>query len=326
MGEPVPAAVERRFRPPSRWRDRLLTPVVPVAGGALARLPRSLLPGVAAVLAALYYGAGRRERKILDKNLERVLGLAPGSAESRTFAREVLRHQVVAALETLQIVHRPELAVLEGLGLVREVFEAAEAEGRGQLLLTAHLGSWEILEVVVPPLLRGRFLELAKPSRVAPANRYLERLRRRAGTEVIWTGGSSYLRRVVRALRRGDTVGLAADQKPEQLLGPVVSFFGRPTEFVGGPAALLRRTGCRGIFVFCTRSGPFSYRLRAARFEDRAGPSLDLDDEVAVSQVIASTIEEAIRETTEQWPWNYRRWVFEDEPWTGPRGRQRAPG
>ena len=100
------------------------------------------------------------------------------------------------------------------------------------------------------------------------------------------------------------------DQKPEGRRGPVVTFFGRDTEFVAGPASLAVRTGAAVIAVFAFREGPFHYRLEA---ESLAPPGHQETNELELTQRMAAAIEQAIRKHPEQWAWHYKRWYF-DEP------------
>jgi KDO2-lipid IV(A) lauroyltransferase len=108
------------------------------------------------------------------------------------------------------------------------------------------------------------------------------------------------------ALRSGATVGFVMDQKPDGRQGPIVPFFGQPTAFVAGPAAMALRCGCPVVAIFCLREGPFRYRLVSETVEVPAGG----DAELALTARMAATVERVIRDYPEQWTWNYRRWRF----------------
>ena len=119
------------------------------------------------------------------------------------------------------------------------------------------------------------------------------------------------MRDMVRTLRRGGSLGIVMDQRPQKGSGLRVEFCGFPTEFVGGPAAIAIRTGCAVVGVFCMREGPFRYRLLTYEV---APPNHEETDQVALTQRMASTIERVIRDYPEQWTWTYRRWRFSDLP------------
>jgi KDO2-lipid IV(A) lauroyltransferase len=297
-------------------RDLLLAPVLAVFFRVLLVMPSWFLQFFGRVVGDLYRVLARRERRILRRNLRQVLEIDPQSPQGKALARDVFRHHVLAMLETLQGIFRPERIVIEGLGHLRHAFEQAELRGQGQILITAHLGSWEIIGRYVAEVTRGEFYELAKPSRIAPATRLLERIRTRAGSRVLWTGRRALLREMLTVLREGHTLGFAMDQRPEGLRGPVVSFFDQPTEFVPGPASLALKTGACVLAVFCVRLAPYQYRL----FVDEV-PVVQPIEVDQLTQVFATVLEERIRAYPEQWPWNYRRWVFPDDPWDSVRGR-----
>lgn len=303
---------------PSRLRDWIWTPLVPCLRAGFLALPPSWLEPLSR-LAARLWSTWPREREIMRRNFDRVLGIDLDSDEGAKLGMGVYRNLVICGMESIRAAHQPELVKLEGLAEVRHMLGRIEAEGKGQLLVTAHLGSWEMINIFSPDLLEGKFWELAKPMRIKALTKYLDQMRLKAGVHVIWNNEKLLLRKMLRVLRHGDTLGLAADQKPKGLRGPVVDFFGRPTEFVGGPGTVASRTGCGVVTVFCTRLSSFTYRLTCEVLYE---PSDEERDAKAVTQRIAHSIERAVRETPEQWPWTYRRWIYDDDGWQGPRGEK----
>ena len=184
---------------------------------------------------------------------------------------------------------------------------AGGSHGAYARLISAHIGSWETVARCVVEVSSMPFHVLAKKSRIGPITEFLEALRRRAGVEVLWVGRKSLLKEMLSALRRKEALGFVMDQKPENLLGPVVEFLGLSTEFVKGPAALAVHSGCPVIAVFAVRVGPFHYRLV---LEEILPPGHGEVDEVSLTQRMAAAIERVVREHPEQWSWNYRRWRF----------------
>lgn len=273
--------------------------------------PRALFRPFVATLAFLHRNSSRREVVILRSNLEQVLGLAPGSTAMRAMRKSISLYQAASVLETVRGIHRPDSIEVSGLDELRRAVTGMEREGRGQILITAHLGSWELLGRCMAEVSDTRFHSLAKRSPVEPFTRFLEDLRHRAGTGVLWIGRKSLLREMLKTLKKGEWLGFAMDQKPEGGRGPVVQFFGRQTEFVIGPASLAIRTGCPVLAAFCIREGPFRYRVWCRQV-------LPVDhgesDEQALTQRLADEIERAIRKHPDQWPWSYRRWRFDPVP------------
>lgn len=293
-----------------RLSHRFVALLVPLVTAAVRILPRWTFAPMAKTVAFAYHHSSRREMRILHQNLTQVLGLAPGSPEIRTMTRGIAYHQVISALETVRGIHRPGSVEIEGLDALTAVVGEMESGDRGQMLITAHLGSWELLAMCMAQVGERKFHCLAKRSKTPALTEFLIDLRERAGSGVLWIGGGSLLRQMLTTLKRGEWLGFAMDQKPDARRGPVVEFFGRDTEFVAGPAALAIRTGCPVLAAQCVREGPFRYRVLCAPV---LAPDHGESDELELTQRLASEIEAAIRRYPEQWPWSYRRWYFDDE-------------
>lgn len=293
----------------TRIRDAAVMAFVATVKTAVVRGPRSAIAPTARSMAFLHRNFVLRERRILSDNLERILGIEPGSDEMRRMRRRISVNQAAGVLETIRAIHRPGTAQISGLEELRRESRRIETR-RGQILVTAHLGSWELLGACMAQVVSTRFVSLAKRSPVAPFARFLSELRAAAGTGELWIGRKSMLREMLTVLRRGGWLGLAMDQKPEGR-GPEVEFFGRPTRFVVGPASLAIRTGCPVLAAFCLREGPFRYRLTCRTVLEPEHAESDPD---ALTQRLASVLEEEIRRNVTQWPWTYRRWRFAGDP------------
>ena len=253
-----------------------------------------------------------RDLRLMRRNLAVVLGLPPGSPEARDLEWRCVRHQIVAALETVRISFdqkRLDVGAMEGFGDLQRLMAEVEGCGRGQVLVTAHLGAWELLAQSTVRAAASPVCAVAKPARSAAMSLFVERMRARVGVRVIWSGRTSLLRDMLSCLRRGETLIMVVDQRPDQRRGPEVAFLGRRTEFVGGPAALTAKRDCPLIAAFCVREGPFSYRLESEMLRGPGGTR----DPVELSQRIAASIERRVRAQPEQWMWNYRRWDYEPE-------------
>jgi KDO2-lipid IV(A) lauroyltransferase len=245
------------------------------------------------------------EIRPLAGNVERIFGLRRGTNFANLFARQNLTHQVLCGLETLRAIQQPELIQVTGFDELQKKVAVAEAAGKGHLIVTAHVGSWELCAYYGRKAGNKPFHVLAKPSRSPAVTKVLDELRHRMGTPVLWTDKKTLVRDMLGALKRGESLGFVMDQKPEGRKGPVVNFFGLPTEFVSGPATMAIRTGAAVISIFCLREGPFRFRLFS---EELVPANHGVKDEDALTQTMASAIERVIRLYPEQWTWNYRRW------------------
>ena len=291
--------------------DRALGALLYAVSWLIRLLPAAAFGPLAGFLAR-FRRLTPRDMRLMRRNLAVVLGLPPGSREARDLEWRCVRHQIVAALETVRISferRRLEVRGMDGFSDLQRLMAEAESHGRGQVLVTAHLGAWELLAQSTGRASASPLCAVAKPARSAAASVFVERMRVRAGAQVIWSGRASLLRDMLSCLKRKETLIMVVDQRPDQRRGPEVSFLGRRTEFVGGPAALAAKRDCPLIAAFCVREGPFSYRLESEMLRRPGGAQ----DPVELSQRIAAAIERRVRAQPEQWMWNYRRWSYEPE-------------
>lgn len=273
---------------------------------ALVRVvPPAWIEPLGAAFARVLQVLARKDVKRLRENVQRVYQLPPKSHFSAMFERQVFRHHIVCGLETIRILMEPDLIHLQGFDAFAALIRQSERAGKGHLLLTGHLGSWELCAYYGQKAATRPLSVLAKPPKRPALQQALEGFRANLGARVLWTDRKTLLRDMLGVLRRGEGLGFVMDQKPEGRRGPLVTFLGQPTPFVGGPAAMAVRTECAVISLFCVREGAFRYRLVSEALLD-AGHGVA--DEQAMTQRFADVIDQAIRVYPEQWTWNYKRW------------------
>lgn len=268
-------------------------------------LPRPLVPAVATALAALAWPFQKKDRKLIDLNVQRVYKLPPGSHFSEMFAKQVLRSQVRCAFETFHAIAKPDSIKVEGYEELAANVAALEATGKPIVVVTAHMGSWELCAYYPRKAASKPFHVLAKPSRSEAFTKFLDERRAKMDVQVLWTGSKTLLRDMLGTMKRGELLGFVMDQKPEGRQGPRVQFFELPTEFVSGPATMVARSQAGVLSTFCVRVAPFRFRL-VSRVVLPGGH--DVKDELELTQLMASEIERVIRLYPEQWTWNYKRW------------------
>jgi len=184
-----------------------------------------------------------------------------------------------------------------------EVLDASKAAG--VLLLTGHLGSWEMAGASIPP--RGLNLEVVV-KRMAN-RRFGEALfgaREGFGMSIIdmeeAPGG------VLRALQRGNPVAILADQNARRS-GLFVPFFGRLAATPRGPALFALRSGAPVFLMFAIRDPGWTQRYTVTFSRLDFTPSGDRkQDLVRLTRRYLEALEEAIRRAPEQYFWHHRRW------------------
>jgi KDO2-lipid IV(A) lauroyltransferase len=201
-----------------------------------------------------------------------------------------------------------------------EPIEKVMARGKGVILLTAHMGAWELLFAYLATRLGRPLYGVGKRIYYEPYNRWLTDLRRAHGIETIYQDGGA--RPALRILRSRRPLGILSDQDVGHLAGVFVDFFGRPAYTSVGPASLARVSGVGMVPVFITWNG-LRHRVHVmpevefVRTGDREA------DDVENTQRWSNTVEDIVRRHPEQWAWFHRRWRTVMPP--GGRGRLMWP-
>ncbi|HWC17766.1 MAG TPA: lysophospholipid acyltransferase family protein [Terriglobales bacterium] len=187
-----------------------------------------------------------------------------------------------------------------------ENYQAARAAGRGVLLLTAHLGGWEIGSFVHsifgnPIKIVVRRLDNAK------VDALVERYRTQHGNQTF--GKEDFARGLLAAMKAGETVGILMDTNMTPPQGVFVDFFGVPACTASGMARVALRSGAKVVPAFTI------WDERLGKYRVRFDPPLQLvssgdDDADAVSNTALFTriIQDYASKYPEQWLWVHRRW------------------
>ena len=295
-------------RPLKRLKRWLRFQLVRGGLGLLSLLPLPLAQRLGEGLGALGYRVAGRERRRALASLERAFpGLPP--REREILARDCFRHLGRMALELACIrkIDAQLTTFVEWPEEDRRVFAEAHARGKGVLLITGHLGSWELL---ARRIVAGGFPESASIAREASDPRMtalLEAFRASGGLTTLWRGDPGVARAMLRTLRNGHALGLLIDQDT-RVQSVFVPFFGHLAATPRAPADLALRTGAALLVATCARKADGRYRLAVrevpvpAEVEDRDAAAL------ALTATLNRHLEEAIRAHPEQWVWMHERW------------------
>ncbi|MGV3522786.1 MAG: lysophospholipid acyltransferase family protein [Candidatus Sericytochromatia bacterium] len=272
-----------------------------VVAALVSGLPRRPVQSIASGLAGLLYACYRLspQREFMAGNIREALpGLPP-----EPLARDHVRLLLWAIVDLLRFrrLRSPRPCLPEVLALGWTHFEAAHAQGRGVLLVSGHLGCWELFPAWVSLQGYPVTVLVQKPSQDG-FDRLFRRFRAYAGVTTCNNDSVAGLRPLLKALQRGEVVGMLVDQhgESERLTG---DFFGHRVSFPEGPAQLARRYG--------TPIVPVMMRWRGSKHVLEFFPALNPPPQAApqeVMQQIYAWLEAQIRRYPENWLWSYNRW------------------
>ncbi len=282
-------------------------------------LPLSVLHGISLFGNSLALGLMKKTIGGLEDNFRLALGVSP--AEARRLARRVFFEYGKATIDVWRLrseAFAPEITTFaeDGALLAR-----MRAGGKGFLLVTGHIGNWEMGAVT----LRGHGLTPAvvgQPELDPYVHAMRQQLRERLGVESIDIGSSMATAFQVRsAIEKGRAVALLVDRAyPEDQV--IVPYLGRPTPFLRSPALLARFCDCELISGFFLRNRDGSYRNvwgKAVRADRSLAPDQDAH---RVMSHVAEELGDVVRANPTQWYNFYRFW---DAPADGDAGLSHLP-
>ncbi|MCP4668006.1 MAG: hypothetical protein GY849_16780 [Deltaproteobacteria bacterium] len=272
----------------------------------VAHIPKSYLLGLGKVLGWLAYVADYRHRRIVRRNLCFAYPEWPQD-RVRAVSRRVFQNTAVTLLEFLQMSCFSKEDVFSNVSVrgKRHLDEVMKNRS-GAIVITAHLGNWEMAAIYASCYLKEPMAAVARPIQPGWLDQWLTRLRTRFGNTIL--DKNKALPKMVRVLRQGRTLGILIDQGTTRSEGVEVAFFGRTVTATPAAALLAQRYGSAVLPAFCVRE-------RDGRLVARVAPPLILQktkdtqaDLQANTQMMTDAIEKAVRAYPDQWFWFHKRW------------------
>ncbi len=304
---PLSRAKPKSMRMRLGLKDRLIFWMLVSVIHALSLLPDFILYQLGVAGGLIFYHLDRRHTRIGIRNLE--IAFPERSDAER---RRILRASYINLGRT-----GAEYMRLGGFfyrRLVRRITYnrpdiwnnlARKYPGKGALILTAHFGDFELLPA--GHALHGFQIALVHHTqRFLAGDALLTFVRERVGTQIIRKHTAA--REILRALKRGDMVGIPLDQNAKRSEAIWVPFFNELAATPSGFDRLAMMTGVPVIPVFIVRQ-PDGRSHVIEIFEEipqqRTG-NRDADT-LANTARYQKAVEEMVRKYPEQWLWTHRR-------------------
>ena len=264
----------------------------------LSLLPLAWLHVLGALIGWLAWLFSPTYRRHLRENMR----LALGTDDARRFRNAAIAHAGKQFIELAKIWLRPlEDAVSQVVAVSGwELVEAATREGKGIVYLTPHLGCFEITAQYLST--KAPITVLYRPPKRAWMQTLIETGRARKQLHIA-AADLADVRTLLKALKRGEAVGLLPDQAPKVGEGRWLDFFGKPA-YTMTLAARLTESGAAVIMVWAERlpaGAGYHFHLQAP-----TQPIVGTTE--ARAQQISREIEILIRQCPQQYLWGYNRY------------------
>ncbi len=275
----------------------------------LARVPFRLGSEIGARLGVLGYRLGIRSRVVETQIAFAFPSLS--APQIKAIARQSYENLGRTSLEAALMEGRAPADLIALFERVDgwEHMEAARRDGGGALLITGHLGNWELGGSYIAA--RGVPVDaIARHMSNRVFERYLTRVRERFGVKVVFD--ELAVRHTPRSVRDNRVVGFLSDQGVLGLASSFVPFFGRPAKTPRGPAVFALRLRVPVVFVVAVRLPSGRYRLIVEPVEVMQTGDREADTTALVAHYTAR-LEHWIREYPGQYFWQHRRWKYQPD-------------
>jgi KDO2-lipid IV(A) lauroyltransferase len=280
--------------------------VVWIFVSAMRLLPRGVARAIGAMIGAIAFRALGRLRRVGLRNL--ALALPELTAEEReAILRSEYRNLGLLLAEFCKM---PSYTPASASQFIRyeglENYLKARERGKGVLVLTGHLGAWELSSFYHS--LMGMPMGMVIRRLDNPlVDAFVNRIRCQHGNRVIHK--DDFARGLIASMRAGETVGILMDTNMTPPQGVFVPFFGVQACTASGMARIAEKTGAAVV------PGFLLWEASERRYVLHFGAELPVihtgdaeQDAVSNTAAFTAAIEGYVRQYPEQWLWMHRRW------------------
>ena len=268
-------------------------------------VPRKTGIRIGNVIGRLLFTFDKKHRKIAINNVSRAFGWQPQSDEVLRIVHQVFNNLGTMIFEIAWVARLSPKVLMRHFRISgREHYHRAIEKGKGVLLLTAHMGNWELFTVIahmagIPANVVYRPLD----SQVL--DDAIRQIRCRFGAELIPTKRAIF--RIVKALKKNECVALLMDQNVDWYNGVYVDFFGRRACTNKGMAVMALRTEAPVVPIFLLREG-LGFRAEVCPEIPLIKTGDNQKDVELNTEKYNQAIEKIVRQYPDQWFWVHQRW------------------
>ena len=272
---------------------------------AIGQLPKRHILLMGKILGHFLYFFDVHHRRVVRRNLHFAY---PDWSRNQiqSLSKRIFQNYGIIIFEVIQMAFstREEMlgrARIEGVEIISE----ALAKQKGIIVVSAHLGNWEMLLQYSPCYFQIPLTGVAKRLRNSTLDRLVHKFRTRFGNRIIYKKGA--MPDMTQTLREGKVLGLLMDIS-RRFDGVEVNFFERRATATPAAAMLALRCKSPVVPVFSHRNHKGMLVIKVERPIDiqRTG---DLRSDLQTNtQLITDRVEQAIRKNPDQWNWILKRW------------------
>jgi len=285
--------------------NRLAEPALLGAIRVLGSIPRETGIRIGKMIGGLLLVLDKKHRHIATDNVSRAFGWPPGSKRVRQIVRQVFNNLGTMLFEIAwanQLDPKQHSQYFRITG--REHYGRAMEKDRGALLLTAHMGNWELFTIIAH-MAKIPANVVYRPLDSQALDDAVKQIRCRFGAQLIPTKYAFY--KIAKTLKKKACVAMLMDQNVDYYNGVFVDFFGRRACTNHGMAYMALRTGAPVVPVFMLREKDGFRAVVLPEISLTRTGDFQKDIELNTEK-FNQAIEAIVRQYPDQWFWVHQRW------------------
>jgi KDO2-lipid IV(A) lauroyltransferase len=270
------------------------------------RLSLSAAERLATVLADIYFSGAARRRGTACDNVRRS-GIAENEIEVRKIAKNSFRHfacLIIDSLKSDKYFTEETWQDHVEMDVDPATMELMKKPGQGVILISGHLGNWEIAAQVIS------YIKPVVGITRNMNNPYVDKLmkkRKPRNRFKLTPKHDADMGRLLVTLKEGNVLALLIDQHA-RAGSMMIDFFGTPAATHTSHAMLHLITKIPLCFGYCVKTGPMKFKFKALAPITAERTGNRNADVKAILEQLTTELEDAIRAYPEQYLWAHRRW------------------
>lgn len=258
------------------------------------------------ILAALAWALDPLHRKIADLQMRYALK----DSYRKIYTIKVFMNHGDIAVDTIKFAYMTTKEIKKRVSIEgRENIEAALASKRGVMLITGHIGNWEIL-THISRLMGIEFCVMADIRGDPKLESIIDSIRSRSGATILPPKGKALM--LIRELKKGRNIGMVVDQRGRRGDKILCEIFGMPAPTNPAPAFLALKGDAIIVPVYAIKHSNY-YRICFGDIVDTRDFGKGKEAIQRLSDYMQSWVESVVKMYPDQWFWLHSRWTRRSE-------------
>ena len=271
-------------------------------------IPKKSLYKICLLFGKIYYFIDKNRRNITLKNLSIVYPNKNKSFKNK-LSKNIYRHFSLIIADLILIVTKrlgdKELNQLTDIYGMEHLQNAINSN-KGILVITGHVGCWELIPRILSMITNKKINIIARKSKnIVFEDLFIKKLRKNTNVNIVFKDNS--LMSFVKGFKNKEINGILIDQNQKNNQGTLISFFKKEASTTLTPALLQIKYNpvCLPIFMIKSKNNKFEFIINKP-----IEVNYNLSDKNLINLTLKhqKELEDIILKYPDQWLWMHNRW------------------